>query len=711
MVRGRVLVLGLVLVMGMVAPAGALAGPPGLLVPGNPLAGPPPGIDLSGHWVPDGRTPAEKITPPLQMELSRVPRGTRLRVIVLLVEPRGVALSQQLRRRADEARMRELVAALEHEFVGRASLLGFEPRRGMVNIPAVVGTIPSDVVEQVAALPMVRAVELDFEIRAFRQEGGAMIRSPELRNAGGDGDGIGVAILDSGIDWTHPELPQGDAVVAAGDFTGTQTGNEAGMDDEGHGTAVAGIVAGRSGGMAPKAHLWSLKVLASDGSGSYSNIVSALDTAYSNRNQYGGLHVVNMSVGGGAPIGGTCDNDMPSMTEVVGKLVDAGVVIFAASGNDGCSTGISFPACISNVVSVGAVYDASFGGVSFGEGNCTPGGCSDPTTAAYQITCYSNSGSNLDILGPSHMCTTPKLGGGYEYQFGGTSAASPYAAGLAAQILSLRPSTTPAEMRNALSSTGYAVTDSRNGITRRVIDGQAALQALNGGGGGGGGAAGTYWIPVVVHASGQAGAQWRSDLAFLNMGTAAVKPQFVIRTSSQTITAEASQPVQPGAQAMFVDILGQLGLNASGSLSVATDQPAMVGSRIYSQAADGSTVGQFMDGLTAADGIGAGQSATVPQLIQGWNYRSNIGMINMGSTTASGTIELYDNNGNLVGSYAFSVGAGKNRQDTEPFQRKFGTEVYGGYARIVVSSGSGVWAYGSVIDNRTNDATTIPMKR
>jgi len=684
------------------------AGRPTLLRVQDPLRSPPPGVAIEGLWLPDGRDAAEKITPRLQLEAARVPAGTPLKVIVLLVEPRGPALSQQLRRDMDDTERQRVVAALEHRFVAEASLRGFHTTRGLVNIPAVVGQLPSDMLDEVAALPMVRAIELDFEVHALRQEGGAMIHSPELRAAGGDGDGIGVAILDTGIDWNHPELPWGDAVVARADFTETQTDDDAGYDDGGHGTACAGIVAGRSAGMAPRAHLWTLKVLDSEGNGSYSSVVAALDAAYGSRNQFGGLHVVSMSLGGGAPNGGVCDDDMPTMTTAMQKLVSAGISLFVASGNDGCSTGISFPACISHAIAVGAVYDASFGGVSFGEGACTPSGCNDTTTAAYKITCYSNSGNTLDILGPSHMCRTTNLGGGYNDQFGGTSAACPYAAGVAAQILSLRAATSPAEMRSALSSTGRSVTDDRNGITRRVIDGQAAYQALSGGGGG---ESGTYWIPVVVHASGAENSQWRSDVAFLNLGSAPVKPEFVIQTSSETIRATASQAIPAGAQGMFVDLLGQLGRNTSGSLAVLTDQPALVGSRIYSQAADGSTVGQFMDGLTTADGIGAGQRATIPQLIQGWNYRSNIGLVNMGGTTASGTIELYDDDGRLVGSYAFSVGAGRNRQDSEPFSRKFGTNVYGGYARIVVSSGSGVWAYGSVIDNRTNDATTVPMKK
>ena len=146
-------------------------------------------------------------------------------------------------------------------------------------------------------------------------------------------------------------------------------------------------------------------------------------------------------------------------------------------GNDGFLDGIGVPACFSNVISVGAVTDAAFNPDPFPLNGC--GGA----IPADSITCYSNSGVPLDILAPSHCATTTKSGGGLETCFNGTSAASPYAAGVAAQIFSLRPQTTPAQLRTALMTTGRAITDV-NTITRRRIDAVQAYQALAGSGGG-----------------------------------------------------------------------------------------------------------------------------------------------------------------------------------------------------------------------------------
>jgi hypothetical protein len=398
-----------------------------------------------------------------------------VKVLVTLVEPAFISKAAPATREHDAVRARH-IAALEHEFVARSGELGFRPSSALKHSPVVCGSIAVSQIEALASMPMVRAVEYDVELEATRVQGGNLIMAPQLRNQGGRGNGIGVAVLDSGIDWNHPELSG--QVTAGGDYTDTQT-EDHGMDDNGHGTSCAGIIAGSSNGMAPQAHLWAMKVLDDEGNGDLSNVVSALDEVYEYRNDFGGAHVVNLSLGSSAPINYVCDGEMTSMTQAMSRLNDAGIPILVSAGNDGCTGGISFPACISHAIAVGAVYDANFGGLSYtDEANCNTSGCEDATTTADQVTCYSNSGEQLDILAPSHCATTPGLDGGTESCFGGTSAAAPYAAGASAQILSLRPSTSPEQLRTAFKSTGKAVTDPWNGITRRRIDALAAYQYL-----------------------------------------------------------------------------------------------------------------------------------------------------------------------------------------------------------------------------------------
>jgi hypothetical protein len=475
----RVLILLLLVVLPTV---GSAEEPPPVLAKIDPLLQPPPKMETDLHFTPDHRPATEKISPLLRQRAARMGPGSSAKVLVTLVQPSFLAKAAPWSSEHDAVRARH-IAALEHEFVSRSAEFDFRPSSALKHSPVVCGSIAVDRIDALASLPMVRAVEYDIELKATRVQGGNLIMAPQLRSQGGRGNGVGVAVLDTGIDWNHVEM--NGKVAARGDYTDTQPNEDDwGMDDNGHGTSCAGIIAGLSGGMAPQAHLWAIKVLDSEGDGDLSNTATALDELYDARTEYGGLHVVNMSLGGSAPINYECDTDMPSMTSAMANLIGAGIPIFVSSGNDGCTNGIGFPACVSHAISVGAVYDANIGSALFeDEANCNASGCEDTTTAADQVTCYSNSGTYLDILAPSHCAATPGLGGGMESCFGGTSASAPYAAGSAAQILSLLPNATPAQIRNAFKSTGKPVTDPWNGLTRSRIDGLAAYQFLAGGGG------------------------------------------------------------------------------------------------------------------------------------------------------------------------------------------------------------------------------------
>ncbi|NOZ93503.1 MAG: S8 family serine peptidase [Acidobacteria bacterium] len=684
----------------------AWSGQPAALRSVDPLLTSPPSVEI--RWSPDTRDPAEKMTPLLHRRLAQVDESGELKVLVTLVTPADATAMRGGTGRNDEAEAARM-SVLEHQFVDAAVPLGFRAIHGLRHIPVVVGRIPAGAVRELAALPIVRAVEPDFKLRAMRTEGAALMHSDTLLAQGGDGNGIGVAILDSGIDWTHPELPAGTKVVVHADYTGTQTGDTTGFDDQGHGTAVAGIIGGLQGGMAPKATLWALKVLDSKGSGDFSNSVRALDDVYANRDQFGGVRVVNMSLGGGGPFNNQCDGQMPAMDAALAKVVNAGIAVFISSGNEGCTNGISFPACISDAIAVGAVYDAAMGSAAFGEGGCTPGGCTDQSTAADMITCYSSSGAPLDILAPSHCATTTKLGGGYESCFGGTSAASPYAAGVAAQLLSLRPQTTVAQLKTALTSTGRPITDTRNGITRPRIDAVQASQYLAGGGGGGGGTT-TLWIPVIAHATGTNGTNWASDVAVLNGGASSTPVRFALYIGGQKLTGASQSPLAPGQMAVFYDLVGQFGVSGGGALEIGADQPIVVTSRTYNTVG-GKTYGQFLDAYSAADGLSTGQLAVLNQLQESTAFRTNIGVVNLGTAPATVTITLYDASGSSVGAFNVSLSPGQWKQDQQPFLKRFGRTSTTGYATVSVTSGSGIVAYASVIDNGSGDPTTIPMKR
>ncbi len=99
-------------------------------------------------------------------------------------------------------------------------------------------------------------------------------------------------------------------------------------------------------------------------------------------------------------------------------------------------------------------------------------------------------------------------------------------------------------------------------------------------------------------------------------------------------------------------------------------------------------------------------------LTENASYRCNIGVVNVGSGAATALVELYDGGGTKLTDYMVSLAAGQWAQETQPFKNKAGqTSMDRGYARITVQSGSGVFGFASVVDNLTNDPTTVAMQR
>lgn len=161
------------------------------------------------------------------------------------------------------------------------------------------------------------------------------------------GAGVGVAIIDSGVTNWHDDLtgpgvyPYGNQRVAA--FVDFVNGQPMPYDDNGHGTHVAGTIAGngydsdgKQAGMAPGAHLVVLKVLDQNGNGTISNIIAALDYAVAHKAEHN-IRVINMSVGAG--INESYETD--PLTLAAKRAVDAGIVVVTAAGNLGRVNGVT----------------------------------------------------------------------------------------------------------------------------------------------------------------------------------------------------------------------------------------------------------------------------------------------------------------------------------------------------------------------------------
>ena len=313
------------------------------------------------------------------------------------------------------------------------------------------------VLNAILSNPSVDFVEPDIKVQAFSSAvstGYSRVGGPLLVLDGSHPQvsvNAGIAIIDTGIDPTHPEL---NVYKQVSFVPGTSTAN----DDNGHGTAVAGIVAaeGRVGavGIAPGARLWAVKVLDRTGTGSMSSIIEGIDYVAQNAGQ---IDTANLSFG--------CKCTSSALDTAINNAVADGVTFVVAAGNSGEDASLWSPASNPNVITVAAIADSD--GKCGGLGPQTPYGPDD------SLASFSNFGSKVTIAAPGVNIHTTYIGSSYA-TLSGTSVAAPFVTGAAALYHSLHPTASPAQVRNALVSLGSTAATPCNG------DGQGYFNNPNG---------------------------------------------------------------------------------------------------------------------------------------------------------------------------------------------------------------------------------------
>ncbi|SCL13497.1 Peptidase inhibitor I9 [Micromonospora rhizosphaerae] len=252
---------------------------------------------------------------------------------------------------------------------------------------------------------------------------------------------VDVAVIDTGIDLTHPDLN----VYTAG-AKNCSTGRSA-NDGNGHGSHVAGTIGALDNGvgvvgMAPGARVWPVRVLNNAGSGSFSDIICGIDyvTAHA-----GEIEVANMSLGGSGS-DSACGSNKDAMHEAICRSVAAGVTYAVAAGNETDNAANHVPAAYDEVITVSALADF----------NGQPGGGAAPTCRTDvddTIADFSNFGADVDLMAPGVCIYSTWKGGGYN-TISGTSMASPHVAGGAALYKATHPTATPSAVKSALQSAG-----------------------------------------------------------------------------------------------------------------------------------------------------------------------------------------------------------------------------------------------------------------
>ncbi|SPE23215.1 putative Subtilisin [Burkholderiales bacterium] len=394
------------------------------------------------------------------------------------------------------------------------------------------------------AQPAVRAVADDRRLFAVSTPTDlALINQPQAAAAGATGAGTTVAVIDAGIDLTNSAFGSCPTAGAAGCrvvfdqvyYPGTTT-------DVNHGTNVSGIVAE----VAPASSIAMLNVF--DGSSaSVSDVISAFDWAISNQSTYN-IVAANMSLGDGGNYTAQCSTisgGANPLSTPVANAAAAGILAVAASGNDAFTGGINFPACTPGVVSVGAVYDTNIGGVSYAPT------CSDSSSTADQVTCFSNVASFMTLFAPGADVTAAGI------TLFGTSQATPHVSGALAALRARYPKEPLSQALARLTSTGVA--DSRASIIVPRINllaafGEGAQLVLSGSGPASGtaGTNSTYTLTVT-----NTGPLIATDVNVVD--TLPSLASFVTRSSSSACSA-SGQSVNCAA--------GTLAVNANASFTI-----------------------------------------------------------------------------------------------------------------------------------------------
>ncbi|PTM59563.1 S8 family peptidase [Desmospora activa] len=315
---------------------------------------------------------------------------------------------------------------------------GGEVEHQFKHIAAVEAELTAKEVAKLKNDPSVEAVEKNHTAHALQTVpyGIPQVKADQAQAAGVRGQGVKVAVLDTGIDYNHEDLNvRGGASFVGGDY----------IDRNGHGTHVAGTIAAVDNtigviGVAPDAELYAVKVLDDSGSGSYSGIAQGIEWAINN-----GMDIINMSLGGSA--------SSAVLQSAVERAYNSGVVVVAAAGNSGSGTDtVGYPAKYPEAIAVAAVNSSN------------------------QRASFSSTGPSVELSAPGVNVNSTIPGSRYSSSYSGTSMASPHVAGVAALVKSANPSLSNVQIRNILNTTAVPL-GAQNQYGNGLVDAAAAVNA------------------------------------------------------------------------------------------------------------------------------------------------------------------------------------------------------------------------------------------
>src|SRR5215468_4254257 len=516
---------------------------------------------------------------------ERALREGRIRVIAEVRLPSGQHVPEGMLSGAALSLQRNDIASVRNQVLARLAGRTHRVLRQYGSVPLLALEVGPDALSELEASSLlVRRVVEDTVNAPTLPQSVPLIGADQVWNKGFDGTGMVVAIVDTGVEATHPFLAG--KVVEEACYSSTAAGVSSTMCPNGqsqqtgpgagascplsascwHGTHVAGIATGNGGpagvafsGVAKGAQIMAVQVFsqflrASDCGGSApcalaftSDIIAGLERVYAVRTTRN-LASANLSLGGGLSTS-PCDSD-PTKS-IIDNLRAAGIATVIAAGNNGATNAVSAPGCISTAVSVGA------------------------TTKSDVVASYSNMASFVSLLAPGSSIYSSVTGATYGTA-SGTSMATPHVAGTWAVLKQAAPGATVDQILSALQTTGLPIADTRGGgtATRPRIRVDQALAALvpsissvtpNQG------AAGTT-VSVAINGSGFVAG---STVSLSGTGVAASNVSLASATQlTATLTIAAGAPL--GARDLTVTNPNGSGGTLAGAFSVAAPSIALI---------------------------------------------------------------------------------------------------------------------------------------
>ncbi len=375
----------------------------------------------------------------------------------------------------EQEQQRFAISASQEQLLDELRGTGATVIHSYVSIPFQVLEVTPAALAILMASPLVSTIEPDRILRPLLAESVPLIQGDQAWASGYDGTGTAVAILDTGVEASHPFF--GGRVVAEACYStnatnvaslcpngqATQTGLGAaspagctGISGCDHGTHVAGITAGSGAsfsGVARGAAIIGVQVFskftsATDCGGAapcvssfFSDLIRGLEHVLTLKDAYQ-IASVNMSLGGGKYTSeAACDAGNTAVKTAIDNLRSVGIASVISSGNDAFTDGIATPGCISTAIAVGS------------------------TTKQDAISSFSNSSPMVDLLAPGSSINSAVPGGGFGVK-SGTSMATPHVTGAWAILKEQSPSATVSEVLSVLATSGLGITDARNGVTK-----------------------------------------------------------------------------------------------------------------------------------------------------------------------------------------------------------------------------------------------------